>query len=209
MRCISKNQLVVFNPYQVHQTKDTKGKSCDYYTLHIYKKWLDINISKNLYFKENIISSSNYYDEFILLCEDLNLDNIANIEKSIYNFIHKFSLNYGIEKDMDISQSNHIIKCVKRYIIENIKENITLDDIANKIGYSKEYIIRIFKKEFGLTPHAFLMNEKVNYAKKILDERGGKNLSSIALELGFYDQSHFTKYFKKSFAITPQNYIKS
>jgi len=81
-----------------------------------------------------------------------------------------------------------------------------LDDIANNIGYNKEYIIRIFKNEFGLTPHAFLMNEKVNYAKNLLDNSKDKSICDIAVDIGFYDQSHFTKLFKKSFATTPKRY---
>jgi len=65
----------------------------------------------------------------------------------------------------------------------------------------------VFKKEYGLSPHAYILNLKVNMAKDLLEDRNNnKNLSEIALESGFYDQSHLNRNFKKSFAITPKNY---
>jgi AraC-like DNA-binding protein len=123
----------------------------------------------------------------------------------IYNFFQDFVKKYASNKESQ-TVTNKIVNSIKQYILENINEQITLDDIANIVGYNKEYIIRLFKKEFGLTPHAFLINEKVNYAKNLIDQSDKLNLSNIAINSGFYDQSHFTKFFKRSFAITPQKY---
>ena len=199
------NQIVIFNPHQVHVTKNSNIKSYNYYTLHLTQKWID-KISPSLYFKNNIINSQNYYEIFLNLCENIIQNNIKDIEKELYNFFIDLVENHS--NNISTSTNNQIFNNVKNYIINNIQEQLTLDDIAKEIGYSKEYIIRIFKKEFGLTPHAFLMNEKVNYAKNILDKSDSLNLTEIALELGFYDQSHFIKFFKKSFAITPNKYKK-
>ncbi|PHS55878.1 MAG: hypothetical protein COB17_10720, partial [Sulfurimonas sp.] len=106
-------------------------------------------------------------------------------------------------------QNNQILDTIKKYIINNINEDLTLDDISNVVGYNKEYIVRLFKKEYGLAPHAFLMNEKVNKAKNLLQNSTHINLANIASDIGFYDQSHFSKFFKKSFAIAPSKYKKS
>jgi len=135
----------------------------------------------------------------------LNTKDLTNYEPLIDNFFNDLVLNYSSKIDEKYT-NNFILQEIKKFILENIKEQITLDDIANNIGYNKEYIIRIFKNEFGLTPHAFLMNEKVNYAKNLLDNSVDKSICDIAVDIGFYDQSHFTKLFKKSFATTPKRY---
>jgi AraC-like DNA-binding protein len=66
----------------------------------------------------------------------------------------------------------------------------------------------VFKKELGLTPHAFITNYKINQAKNLLSTNSLKSLSEVAIESGFYDQSHFSKAFKRVFAITPSKITK-
>jgi AraC-like DNA-binding protein len=204
IKYLQKDQILIFNPYQVHVTKNDDINTQDYYTLHLQQDWIS-KIKQNIYFDLNIIDDEIYYKEFLNLCEFLLNSNSNNSEALIYEFFNKFVLKYSSKLNNN-SINNHLLEDVKSYILDNIKEQITLDDIANNIGYNKEYIIRIFKNEFGLTPHAFLMNEKVNYAKKLLDKNDKLSICDIAVDIGFYDQSHFTKLFKKSFATTPKKY---
>ena len=103
---------------------------------------------------------------------------------------------------------NILINDIKEYLLENIEFTPTLDNIAKNFGLSKEHIIRIFKKEFGLTPHAFMVSHKINQAKNSIFNTKEKNISQIASEAGFYDQSHFSKSFKKVFAINPNEVLK-
>jgi AraC-like DNA-binding protein len=190
---------LVFNPYQVHLTKNTHIKSFDYYSLHFDLESLeDIN---KIFFPNNIIIDHKYYKLFLDLCENLIHD---RNKLEIYPLFKKFVQKYAIPQTTN--KQHDIIQIVQNYILKNIDENPSLETIALDIGYSKEYIIRLFKKELGITPHAFLLNAKTNKAKKILQNKDKQNLSQIALQSGFYDQSHFVKNFKKSFAITPSQY---
>ena len=202
---LQKDQILIFNPYQVHVTKNTNISTTDYYTLHLHSYWFE-KIQDNIYFKSNIINNKLLYKELLTLCEYLNNTTTNDHEILIYNFFNKLAIDYSSNTKSESNTNNYILKEVKSYILDNIKEQITLDDIATNIGFNKEYIIRIFKNEFGLTPHAFLMNEKVNYAKKLLDKNNELSICDIATDIGFYDQSHFTKLFKKSFANTPKKY---
>jgi len=122
------------------------------------------------------------------------------LELLVKNILEVYSTN-----KITTNQNETLYK-IEKYILQNIEYQITLDDIAMKLGYSKEHIIRIFKKEFGLSPHAFLMNAKLNRAKYLLEISKNINLSQIALDVGFYDQSHLNKFFKKTFGITPNEY---
>ena len=79
-----------------------------------------------------------------------------------------------------------------------------LEEISKKVNLNQSYLSRSFKKEYGLSPRSYLLNTRVNRSKKLLEQ--GLNISQIALELGFCDQSHFYKAFKNTFAITPNEY---
>ncbi|MDX1344059.1 MAG: helix-turn-helix transcriptional regulator, partial [Reinekea sp.] len=65
-------------------------------------------------------------------------------------------------------------------------------------------LIRSFKARFGQTPHAYQLDSRIKRAKQLL--RSGQALSSVALELGFADQAHFQRHFKRRLAVTPKVY---
>ncbi|MNJ03069.1 HTH-type transcriptional activator RhaS [compost metagenome] len=72
------------------------------------------------------------------------------------------------------------------------------------LGISRYAVIRLFKANWGLTPHAFQLNLKVNQARELL--KYGKNIGDISYELGFSDQSHFHRVFKIHTGVTPRQY---
>ncbi len=200
------NNLVIYNPLQVHVSKKTNVKSYGYYALHLYEDWI-IKIFKNIYFEKNVINDKSKYNEFLILCENLQNNNALNKEKRIYDFFNEIVKVHASKISKLKKQNNHFLDLVKEYIEVNISNDITLNDLSNEVGYSKEHIIRLFKKEFGLTPHAFLINKKVNMAKKRL--LNDETIATVSSNSGFYDQSHFLRNFKKMFGISPKNYKMS
>ena len=82
-----------------------------------------------------------------------------------------------------------------------IDENISLDKLALNCNLSKYHFLRVFKKEMGLTPHSFIINERLNRANNLIQK--GLTISEASLKVGFNDQSHFSRNFKKYFGYTP------
>ena len=72
---------------------------------------------------------------------------------------------------------------------------------------SRYALIRLFKHYFGLTPHAYQLNRKVNQARKLLKNDG--DIAQLAHELEFSDQSHFHRVFKQHTGVTPKQYYKN
>lgn len=95
---------------------------------------------------------------------------------------------------------------IEKYILDNIDEQISLKDLSIKAGYTESYITRVFKKKFGLTPHAFIVNTKVNKAKNKLLKSDNISIAELSNEVGFYDQSHLNKVFKRIYAVSPNKY---
>jgi len=95
-------------------------------------------------------------------------------------------------------------KAVRDYIRDNFLEKITLDQLEDVSDVSKFRISRVFQKKYRIPPHAYQVLLRVNHAKKeLLKDRP---LAEVALDTGFYDQSHFIKAFRSHVGMTPEKY---
>lgn len=83
-------------------------------------------------------------------------------------------------------------------------QDLTLDQLASTAGLSRFHFLRAFRREVGVTPHAYVTGRRIAAAKALLD--GNQSLSEVALACGFYDQSHFTRAFKGTTGVTPGQY---
>jgi len=99
-----------------------------------------------------------------------------------------------------------LVRRVREYLDENYADNITLDHLAQMVNLSASYLNRIFKSEVGLPPHAYQTQVRVMRSKSLLAQ--GMAIDQVAVEVGFFDQSHFTNHFKRLFTYTPGIYRK-
>lgn len=86
----------------------------------------------------------------------------------------------------------------------HLQLDIPLGELAAMAGMSRYQLIRSFRKQTGLTPHAWQLNQRINLARGLI--RDGKNIADIAYALGFSDQSHFQRVFKAHTGVTPGSY---
>jgi AraC family transcriptional regulator len=97
----------------------------------------------------------------------------------------------------------------KRRVVELIKENLDKDvavsDLAAAIGVSAAHFARLFKASFGVSPHRFIMWERVARAKELLAQSHW-SVGYIGVELGFSSHSHFTKVFHSFVGVTPRQF---
>lgn len=79
-----------------------------------------------------------------------------------------------------------------------------LGELAAQVGLSRYQLIRQFRQRTGLSPHAWLLNQRIARARGHL--RAGAALAEVAYRLGFADQSHFQRIFKAHVGVTPHRY---
>ena len=96
------------------------------------------------------------------------------------------------------------IERVAQFIHDNFKHPISLDDMCSAANLSGSYLIRAFEQRYHMTPHAYLINLRIQHARTRL--KAGSLIVDVAQELGFADQAHFQRVFKKHLAATPGQY---
>lgn len=99
------------------------------------------------------------------------------------------------------------IALIRAYLEAHYAENVSIDALAQLVGLSPYYLIRSFHRQVGLPPHGYQRHWQLLQAKRAL--RTSKPLSEVAIEHGFYDQSHLTRHFKRAFGVTPGQYRES
>jgi AraC family transcriptional regulator len=96
-------------------------------------------------------------------------------------------------------------RLLTRYIEENLDRNISLADLAGVVELSVFHFLRKFRTEFGCPPHAYVMRQRIERAKRQLARRDIP-LKVVAANCGFSDQSHMTRLFRRLLGTTPAEY---
>ncbi|MWV47379.1 response regulator [Paenibacillus sp. HJL G12] len=102
------------------------------------------------------------------------------------------------------SENYHVQK-VKHFIEMHYNRNLTMEEICTEICISKNYLSNLFKKETGVNIWDYVTHIRMEKAKRLLRTTAMRNYE-IAFEVGYENPSYFTKVFKKTTGIMPQEY---
>ena len=98
-----------------------------------------------------------------------------------------------------------VLRRIREYIDHNIEQRISVDLLAGLANLSVCYFVRAFKQSMGVTPHDYLIRQRVERTKQLLSDTDIP-LSQIALAAGFADQSHFARRFRRHVGMSPRDY---
>ena len=103
--------------------------------------------------------------------------------------------------------SRKIIQNVLDYIDENIKSEISNNDLCNIAGYSYIHLVRLFKQYLGATPNEYMLRRRLLFA--VYEMNGETSKTDIAFNFGFDTYAGFYKAFKREFGCSPSKFTKS
>lgn len=199
-RYLDHQSIAIFNPQQIHRTKvvDAQG----YYVLFLDKQWCQ-RVHEYFYISESIIKEKDWYQAFKTLFDTILIPNYSVVESEVSEMIQDFFQRYGTQ---NIPNEPAIITQIKSLIVKKSDTSFGVEQLAKELGYDKAYLIRLFKKEVGMTPQQYILNTKVNRAKDLMTYARGESLASISVDAGFFDQSHLNRNFKGLFGTSPKLY---
>ncbi len=198
---LSQNDIFVIQPFEPHCCVSEEKLGHNY-------KIISFNTNKALYFPYLIIN-----DKFLpeLLLE---FHKIAEYEKGspklktlFKDILGLLNENYSASQtDTDNKAHQEKIIIAKQYIENKSHQELTLKEMADVACLSEYHFNRHFHQLYGLSPYAYYLVCKMKIAQKILMTE--QSVTETTYKTGCFDQSHFTRLFKKHIGVTPGRYLK-
>jgi len=189
---ICETEMLILEPFKVH--RNAISETTIYKAFFIPQEYFLRNDGK-IILTQKVINP----EEVFHLNNLLNNINHKNSKEEIEELVSEIVESLCLPIAEQISELKTSMN-----ILHELKHDLTIDELAKEANLSKFHFQRKFKKECGLTIGQLKQQEKTIKAKGLLEN--GKQSTDVAYELGFFDQSHFIKYFKKMWAITPKNF---
>jgi len=98
------------------------------------------------------------------------------------------------------------VRRAREFLLEHYASGVSLEQLSEAAGLSRFHLLRAFKQELGLPPHAFQLQLRIARARELLNKK--MEIAHVAQEVGFYDQSHLSHYFKMAWGISPAKYVR-
>ena len=200
---LDNRSVAIFNPREIHCTHPMDAEG--YYILFLNHQWCQ-EIQKGFFFQDTILHHPEYYRALKEIFHQIfDTPQSETLESTLKAYLKEiFSAHAGTHENVERA----MVVQIKEYITTHDETSLNIEQIAKYVGYDKSYLIRVFKKEVGMTPQQYILNEKVNRAKDLLSHSTLRNLSDISLHAGFFDQSHLNRNFKGLFGTSPKRYKK-
>ena len=147
-----------------------------------------------------------HYEEYLQIFETMMSVNETNINENPQTFLLVNELLHLLMFDSfcRVSATTPIVRTpineVCAYIKNHYMEEIRLENLASVAHLNKNYLVRQFKKTFGISPIAYLIHVRMEHAKKLLIETD-LPVKTIAVSCGYTDPSFFNIYFKKMYSV--------
>lgn len=209
---LDESTVLIIPAELVHKCNPVNFDKWKFRMLYINKEWFESSFnvdSSNIkfsYIKANqkmFLSIKQLFSE--IENSIINIENESRLLKCISFMTNTSSVCCEKESLMDSDLEK--VNMLKEYMDNNYLDNIKLSDLSKFSGMNKYCLIRRFEEVQGLSPHKYITNLRINHSKELI--KNNKDSADLALESGFYDQSHFIKYFKEYTGTTPMKYKKS
>ena len=223
---IESGSLVVIPAHIEHACNPLPDQAWSYQMMHLAADWvaeLITELAQECFdhkmammpsshfpqFAPQIIKTPDLYQAFTDLNRLLFNANISVLakEQSLIEVFTDILLPNFTWKQLDLPKYYQKKLDALIHVLNFESDFMSLEDLSCDLGISRYAIIRLFKNNLGLTPHAYQLNQKVNQARALLSK--GEQIITVAHDLGFTDQSHFHRVFKAHTGVTPKQYQRN
>ncbi|HET9087986.1 MAG TPA: AraC family transcriptional regulator [Acidobacteriaceae bacterium] len=204
--------IFLLNPGDVHAPGPASEGGWSFRVFYLEESLLDahsIELSEKIFrFSKQFVQDQLLANKMLRLHRKLEADGTTlEMESSLLSLLKRLAEYHVYQPgQLKISEiDTGKVKRVLEYLRANYHHNINLADLSAIAQSSPFQVLRTFRSAIGLTPHAYLIQIRIESAKRLL--RSGHTISDVAVHTGFTDQSHFTRHFKRITGVTPGRYL--
>jgi len=196
-------------PHHYHRFED---KPMEKYWMH-FDIYPSANLLESLQVKHRVDATNEpkvweLFKEFGAICNSEDLTDRLKVKAIILNLLAEYIRLAGKQTKVLSDRQDEDMRNVLCYINENFKRNLTTRELAEVCHLHPTHFIRAFKTSTAQTPHQYITDIRMEYARQLLD-RSDRSIVEIAEDAGFYDPAHFSRTFKQHFSLTPTQYRKT
>lgn len=210
---IGAGSVVLMNPGDAHACNPSHDERWSYRMLYVDVPWLadiqqDLGVSGSYHFQPFSATATTrpeLYAGLHRLYDVLTDQQAEHLQKHSAAVTFMSAVQQALSLAPALPRQGHRgLARAAEFIRHNYARSLKLDEICSAANLSPSYLIRAFKEKYGLTPHAYLTNCRVEFSRSQL--RRGRPIAEVALAAGFSDQAHLQRSFKKLVAATPGQY---
>ncbi|CAM2065878.1 AraC family transcriptional regulator [Sulfidibacter corallicola] len=197
--------FIFLRPGQVHSGHPQDQETWEYAMLYFDPSVVEaqIGVKGTLHLgNQTVFREKRLMPAFMRLFEVLLYPvTVAEKESAYRDFLTVWGQAASISNESSYNRREVKLKIVRDYIMAHWDGEFSVDELAGKVGLNPRYLIGSFRQAYGLPPHQYQIQVRLNKALAMLRE--GKDIAQVATDCGFYDQSHLTRTFKKCHGFTP------
>ncbi len=208
---LEKNDTILFPPELVHLCRPDADRPFAFTMIYMERNWFERALIGTSASAEPSRGRITQEQESVL---DHLKEGLCQLETDLRNWEEEFiQCIAGLLQLQDRDGSSAaepeltaLTEKIRKELDGTPAEQRSLEEMAAEAGISRYSLIRRFKKAYGLPPHAYLQNRRIRYCQSALKQ--GREMSAVALEAGFTDQSHMIRTFRLYTGMTPGEYIR-
>lgn len=121
-------------------------------------------------------------------------------------YLNRLFLGTQEQKELSDIEYDENIGGILNYINENLSEDLSIENLAERFYMNKYYLMHKFKKQTGYTVHSYIVQKRLIMANSLIKK--GEPITQVYIECGFTDYSNFIRAFKNSYGLAPKKYYK-
>lgn len=207
--------VVTLTPGEIHDGLPGHDEGWMYRMLYIDPEWVNRMVFRGLFPDDHIhlfhtaLSQTPDFARFFLHQHQLIEKSPASLEREtiLLDLVTQLFERSAAPIEPVSAAEQHVVRKIRRKLEDEFDKHLSLEELAQLVNLDPLYLIRVFKKSVGVSPHSYQIQKRIAQVQKLL--RTGSSLAEASFTCGFFDQSHMTRAFKKVVGVTPGSFRNS
>jgi len=205
--------LAIIAPGDIHANRKIACSfCCMFMEFHALQNAVEQFVERNIHglsFRSGLVENQRTIGRFLKVHRSLEDDQPdLGREDFAFSFLHELAIQHSTASIPLSGNGNEdfAVRRTKQFLDEHYAERVSLQELSRLTRLSAYHLNRSFCQKIGIPPHEYQLQVRIMKAKSLL--RLGRSISETASLVGFVDQSHFTRHFKRSVGVTPGKFLR-